>query len=353
MKLVAPRSSSLLAGLAAVVALASPFSSARAQTTPPSSGRSAAAPLPQGVRAFESAPINSMSWYGRFGLTNCSWIDLGEGVMVIDTGASAADAQNLIAEIKRTTNGKPVRWIVMTHNHQDSNNGLTSFLPTDATIFVHEKSSAHVAAAVAKKGMKMPTVIGIGSKVFVASGIHGVEIGVMPGHTDHDIYAYSNEIGAMFIGDIITPGTPALGATATSPEIRGTPGRCPMMSDPTVDPNAWLVALDTIAAHNPAVIIPTRGNASELVGPDIAITRKYIERILEATIKAKKANYPDSRVSGELFMQRLGEYCPSQLDSLNALTVYHRISADGTVHGAATPKNVPVVKKAAPAAKKK
>src|ERR1700687_2439267 len=86
---------------------------------------------------FEVAQPYPNLWYGRFGATNCSWIDTGDGVLVVDTGANAVDAKNLKAEIARTTKDKPVRWIAMTHLHADSNNGLSSFSPTDVTIFAH------------------------------------------------------------------------------------------------------------------------------------------------------------------------------------------------------------------------
>ena len=315
------------------------FSVAAANSAP---GQLAAPPqkpantAPQGIPAFEIAPINSSSWYGRFGVTLCSWIDLGDGVMVIDTGATAADAANLLAQIKETTHGKPVKWIVITHSHQDSNGGFPAFLPTDATVFVHHKASAMVGAAVAKpgKGIKTPTVVGVSDKVFVISGIHGVEIGTMPGHTDSDLYAHVAESGALFVGDLVTPGL------------------CPVMSDPTADPKAWLAALDRIESFHPALIIPTRGEPSQPVETSIATTRKYIRRILDEVVKAKKGNYPDSRVSGELAMQKLGDYCPSQLDAMNALSVYHRISADGTVRVPEAKSPIPPAKRSAPATKK-
>ncbi|MRR12650.1 MBL fold metallo-hydrolase, partial [bacterium] len=71
-------------------------------------------PLPKGVPAFEVAQLNPTTWYGRFGFTNCSFIDMGDGVLVIDTGWTKQDAENLKAQIKEKTKGKPVRWIVMT-----------------------------------------------------------------------------------------------------------------------------------------------------------------------------------------------------------------------------------------------
>jgi hypothetical protein len=42
---------------------------------------------------------------GRFGVTNCAWFDMGDGL--ISTGATEADGRNLLA-VKRTLPGKPV-----------------------------------------------------------------------------------------------------------------------------------------------------------------------------------------------------------------------------------------------------
>ena len=80
---------------------------------------------------FEVAQPYPNSWYGRFGVSNCSWIDTGDGVLVIDTGGTALDAKNLRGEIARTTKNKPIKWIAMTHLHSDSNDGFMTFLPTD------------------------------------------------------------------------------------------------------------------------------------------------------------------------------------------------------------------------------
>ena len=75
--------------------------------------------------AVEIAQPFPNTWYGQFG-TICSWIDTGDGVLVIDTGATAQDAKNLKAEVARTTKNKPIRWIAMTHLHSDSNDGFSS-----------------------------------------------------------------------------------------------------------------------------------------------------------------------------------------------------------------------------------
>ena len=46
----------------------------------PAAAAEAPTPKPPEVPAFEVAEPYPGVWYGRFGATNCSWIDTGDGV---------------------------------------------------------------------------------------------------------------------------------------------------------------------------------------------------------------------------------------------------------------------------------
>ena len=61
--------------------------------------------------------------------------------------------------------------------------------------------------------------------------------------------------------------------------------------------------------------------------------------MLQFLIDEKKKNAPEARVTGELSIEKLGDYCPRELSAINALSVYRRISPDGsTVPGSALKK---------------
>ena len=271
--------------------------------------------LPAGVAPFEIAPITGGSWYGRFGLTNCSWVDAGDGVVLIDTGGTPADAENLKKQVKETTNGKPVRWIVLTHLHGDSNNGLKTFFGPETTIFANARVAPRVAQALqgADPKAKVPTVVGVeGHSVLVAGG-HRIDLVTPPGaaHSAGDLVAFNTESGVAYVGDLVTP------------------GRCPMMSDPDDDPNSWLTGLDSIQSVHPALLIPTRGDASKLPESDIVATRNYIRRVLDILLDMKKKNMPEARVGAELQLKKVGDYCPGQLDNINAVRLYKRLDDKG------------------------
>jgi glyoxylase-like metal-dependent hydrolase (beta-lactamase superfamily II) len=279
-----------------------------------------ASPPPTVAQPFKDVGL----WYGVFGTTLCSWLDSGDGVFLIDTASSAADAKALRAEIARTTKNKPVKWIAMTHLHTDSNEGLATFLPSDVTIFVNAKASAILADFMTRQKGPAPNVIGVAEGIVLAAGKLRLEIGVPPAnaHTASDLFVVDAVTRTAFVGDLVTP------------------ERCPMLSDPDSDIKGWLVALDRIEALKPSGLVASRGNPSANGAPEIARTRQYLTSLLQFLVDKKKQNAPEARVSGELSAQKIGDYCPKDLSAINALSVYRRMAADGTTRpgSAASPK---------------
>ena len=297
-------------------------------------GSSAFAAEPPKAKAPDLTPFEVVkpfatdnSWYGRFGVTNCSWIDTGEGVLVIDTGATAADAKNLKAEIARTTKNKPIKWIAMTHLHSDSNDGFSSFLPTDATIFVNARATGALAGAIAPGTGKAPTVVGINDRIALVAGKRAFEIGIPSGnaHTAYDLYVFDTSTRTVYAGDLVTT------------------DRCPMLSDPDSDLKGWIGTLERLDTLGAQGLVPSRGNPTPAASPEIEKTRRYLKSMLAFLTEKKKQNAPEARVSGELAAEKLNDYCPRELSAINALSVYRRILSDGTTvpgsaSGGSTPK---------------
>ena len=268
------------------------------------------------------------SWYGRFGVTNCSWIDTGDGVLVIDTGATAADAKNLKAEVARTTKNKPIRWIALTHLHSDSNDGFSSFLPTDATIFVNARATGILATSFEQGKTKSPTIVGINDRIALVAGKRAFEIGVPAGnaHSAYDMYVFDIPTRTVFVGDLVTP------------------DRCPMLSDPDSDLKGWIAVLERLDTLGAQGLVPSRLNPTPAASVEIEKTRRYLKSMLAFLTEKKKQNAPEARVTGELAGEKLSDYCPRELSAINALSVYRRILNDGTT--------VPGSAAASPATKK-
>jgi glyoxylase-like metal-dependent hydrolase (beta-lactamase superfamily II) len=265
-------------------------------------------------------------WYGLFGGTICSWLDAGDGVFLIDTGSSAADAKALKAEIAKTTKNKPVKWIALTHLHADSNDGLPTFLPSDATIFVNAKAAALMTELVNRGKGPAPGVVGVGERILLMAGKLRLEIGVPPAnaHTASDLYVFDAATRTAFVGDLVTP------------------DQCPMLSDPDSDLKGWLLALDRLDSLKALALVPTRGNPATNATAEIERTRRYITSMLQYLMEKKKQDAPEARVTGELSIEKLASYCPRELNAINALSVYRRIAVDGTtVPGSALQKARP------------
>lgn len=266
------------------------------------------------------------TWYGRFGRTNCAWVDMGDSVLLLDTGGSEADARNLASQVKQTTGGKPVRWIVLTHLHADSNAGIKTFLGSDPTVIVNARIAPIVGSSLTQDAKtKGIAVLGVSDRVALGTGSRVVEVAALPGpaHTDHDLFAHVVGTGIVFVGDLVTP------------------QRCPMLSDPSFDPAGWLKALARLEALQPALLVPTRGNATAIPQNEIAATRTYIERVKSVVEEARKKGWAEARVSSELILKKVGEYCPQQLDSINALALYRRMGPDGKLKPAAPASPAP------------
>ena len=295
----------LLAAFAGVVSAQAP---AAAPAGPP--------PLPKGVPAFEVAQYDSFTWFGRFGYTNCAFIDMGDGVLVVDTGWSKQDGENLKAQIKEKTKGKPVRWIVMTQTDVDSNGGLEAFLPTDATVFVHARAVDPLSRGLleATPGKKAPTIVGVASQLVVTAGGRRLELFAAPGgaHSGYDLVALVNDNGLAFVGDLVTP------------------GRCPNLLNPFSDPAGWLEMLDRIRKLTPAGLVATRGEPTKIVYQELEQTRAYLDRVLTFLREQSSKSSPEARVAAELSLKKLGDYCPIQADNGNVLALYRRIQPDGT-----------------------
>lgn len=302
---LAPLALLLLVAVSAEHALAQ---AARTTSGPP--------PLPKDVPAFQVGQYNAFTWYGRFGYTNLSFVDTGDGVLVIDTGWSKQDGENLKAQIAEKTKGKPVRWIVMTQTDTDSNGGITAFLPTDATIFVHARALDPLSAGVlrAEPGQKKPTIVGVADHLVLNAGGRRFELVAAPGraHSEYDLVVYNNDSGLVWAGDLITP------------------GRCPNLTNPASDPTAWIEMIGRIESLGAVGLVPTRGDATKAVADEIEKSRAYIERVLRFVVEQKAKNSPEARVAAELSLRKIGDYCPLTGDNANVMGLYRRMQPDGT-----------------------
>jgi glyoxylase-like metal-dependent hydrolase (beta-lactamase superfamily II) len=187
------------------------------------------APSADTLPPFETARTDAYSWMGRFGATNCAWFDLGDGVLLLDTGATAEDARNLLAEVKKTVPDRPVRWVVMTHVRPDANNGFGALLPTDVVLIVNARALGEFQGLLRRSKGKAPTVFGVEGKLVLRGRDQSLEIHAAPGpaQSDSDLWVWAPASGVVYVR-----------SPATRPAIRRPGSRSSTRSPPSTR-RAW------------------------------------------------------------------------------------------------------------------
>lgn len=89
----------------------------------------------KGTAAVEIKPgLYAINWPEGGG--NIAFLVTDEGVIVVDSGESAAMGQEIVARIREKTD-KPIKYVILTHYHDDHTGGLQSF-PPSAVIIGHQ-----------------------------------------------------------------------------------------------------------------------------------------------------------------------------------------------------------------------
>lgn len=77
------------------------------------------------------------AWVGKLNDSNAMAIVTAEGVVLVDTGNNTTDTRELLKQVQSVTS-LPVRYVVITQNHNDHSGGAALFSPP-ATTIVHER----------------------------------------------------------------------------------------------------------------------------------------------------------------------------------------------------------------------
>jgi len=79
------------------------------------------------------------AYIGKVNDANAMFIVTSQGVVLVDTGNSPADARNILKQIRAVTD-QPVRYVILSQNHADHIGGTPLFSPP-ATVIVHERAA--------------------------------------------------------------------------------------------------------------------------------------------------------------------------------------------------------------------
>jgi cyclase len=227
-----------------------------------------------GVYAAIAAPGD------RDSVGNAGFILGKDGVVVVDSFATSAGAEELLAEIRRLT-AVPVRWVVNTHYHLDHVGGDSVFVKAGAVILGHENLRAWIRTQNLKwraeikpeekamlAGLALPEIT-YRDGVTLWPGDAPAQVRLRPGHTGGDSIVIVPQAHVVFAGDLFW--------NATVPNTID------------ADTKAWAGTLDGFLRDFPQeTFVPGHGQVGHAL--DVRFFRDYVAGLRQTVGRAIENN---------------------------------------------------------------
>ena len=236
-------------------------------------------PLAPGVYAAKMSYV----WTG--------WVELPDGILVIDTGFNERGAKALADTIKARSGNLPIRYVVNTHAHLDHTGGDRFFATLGPTFIAHANAAEEiqhlltwgseeeeVGDALTHSGITPPTVKKVGKRMSYGGPKRPVQVISLgrPAHTNGDLVVYLPKQGILFAGDVVSNRS------------------VPWMLDPGMDVKGWLKSLDSLAtpAFKIGTLVPGHGVIARPGQEGIAFTNRYLVDAREKATKSASWGQP-------------------------------------------------------------
>ena len=185
----------------------------------------AAIDVPANVRDVRVPPVKVESvkiaggvWYLTGGTHHSVLVEFKDYLVVIEAPLDEDRSNAVIGEARRLVSGKPVKYVVNTHNHFDHLGGVRTFVAEGATVIAPAPNVAYYRKVFRmphalmpdklSQSMKQATIEGVQTKRVLTDGTQTVELYVIPikGHSDAMIIAYMPENRLLVEADAYVPG---------------------------------------------------------------------------------------------------------------------------------------------------
>lgn len=209
-------------------------------------------------------------------IVNVAFIEVPDGVVVIDTGPSRRYGEALLALIENTIPGKPVLRVYNTHHHPDHFLGNQVF--NNSVIAAPQKVIDNIIAEGDGFADNMYRLVGDwmrGTQTsapgiaidqsFEEIGGRRFSLHYLSGHTSADLVIRDDETGVVFSGDLAFY------------------NRAP--TTPHADINIWQESINTIAALDKELILPGHG-LQDKTGESLVQTGDYLDWLQQTMINA-------------------------------------------------------------------
>jgi len=166
-------------------------------------------------------------WHVAGGSHNSVAIEMKDHIVMVEAPLNDGRSAPVIDEVKKLAPGKPIRFVINSHNHFDHTGGIRTAAALGATIVTQAGNKAYFEKALATKNTinpdlltksaKKAKVMGVGEKMQMSDGTRTLEVHRITGgdHNDTFLMVYMPKERLLIEADAFTPGPPGSKPPAT------------------------------------------------------------------------------------------------------------------------------------------
>jgi glyoxylase-like metal-dependent hydrolase (beta-lactamase superfamily II) len=213
------------------------------------------------------------------------WVELPEGILVIDTGPSARAGAMLGDTIRARSGSRPIKWVVNTHAHADHVGGNGYFAAQGASFIAQAGAAKEIDSTLAAAPTEIPGGEGAASKIL--KPVQGVKTSTTiggkgakdrkalvlylgkPAHTASDLVVYLPVEKIVFTGDLVWNEA------------------VPWLLDPGFSRLGWIADLDSLVSGRYKIekLVPGHGVYAAEPWRGLKYTRSYLNDAFEKAAK--------------------------------------------------------------------
>ena len=187
--------------------------------------------VPENVRAaaerVTAEKVADGVWYVAGGSHHSVAIEMKDHLILVEAPLNDARTGPVLAEVKKLAPGKPIRYVINSHNHFDHSGGLRAAVAEGATVIVQAESKSYFERAFATQGKIAPdlltksgkkaTVRPVNDTMTLSDGTRTVELRRITGgvHTETFLMVYLPKERLLIEADAYTPIAPGAKPPAT------------------------------------------------------------------------------------------------------------------------------------------